>query len=108
MGSFFGQMNWVPSNRVVTDYEEIIKGKAGRKAWTQVASFIELTAVSGHLIQVSPHFQFHIVGGDPDDNAFTGCAIAAHADCVFTDGHHFAPLEGSGLQTATDHAPGVH
>jgi hypothetical protein len=71
-------MNWAVSNRVLTEYEEIIGGKAGPAAWANVARLID--------------HQFHIIGSDPDDNAFTDCAIAAHADYVITEDRHFAPL----------------
>lgn len=34
----------------------------------------------------------------PDDNAFTDCAIAAHADYVITEDRHFAPLANAGYK----------
>jgi predicted nucleic acid-binding protein len=37
-------------------------------------------------------------GGDPDDNAFTDCSIAAHADYVITEDHHFTPLANAGYK----------
>lgn len=35
---------------------------------------------------------------DPDDNAFTDCAITAGADCIITDDAHFAPLANAGYK----------
>jgi predicted nucleic acid-binding protein len=42
-----------------------------------------------------------VIGNDPDDNAFTDCAIAAHADYVITEDRHFAPLANSGYKPQT-------
>jgi len=59
---------------------------------------MELVSQSGNLLIVSPHFQFHIIGDDPEDNAFTDCAIAAHADFVITEDRHFAALASAGYK----------
>ena len=97
-GFLFGMMNWAVSNRVLAEYEEIITAKAGTSAWATVARFIELIDMSGNLMTISPHFQFHIIGDDADDNAFTDCAIAAHADFILTEDRHFAPLANAGYK----------
>jgi predicted nucleic acid-binding protein len=39
-----------------------------------------------------------VIGEDPDDNAFTDCAIAAHADFVITEDHHFKLLANAGYK----------
>jgi predicted nucleic acid-binding protein len=57
---------------------------------------IELT--SGNLIRISPHFQFHVISADPDDNAFTDCAIAANADYFITEDAHSLPLANAGYR----------
>ena len=44
------------------------------------------------------HGCFHTITGDPDDDAFADCAIAAEADYLITSDHHFAPLKGSGYK----------
>ncbi len=97
-GIVFGLMDWAVSNRVLTEYQEIIGGKAGAAAWGSVARLLDLIDMSGNLVTVSPHYQFHIIGDDPDDNAFTDCAIAAHADYVVTQDRHFAPLANAGYK----------
>lgn len=94
----FGLMDLAVSNRVLTEYEEMITGKAGAASWASVARFLDLLEMSGNLISISPHFQFHVIAGDPDDNAFTDCAIAAHADYVITEDRHFAPLADAGYK----------
>lgn len=111
----FGLMDWAVSNRVLTEYQEIITRKAGRSSWNKVSEFIDLVDMSGNLIAISPHFQFRLIGDDPDDNAFTDCAIAAHADYVITEDRHFAPLANAGYkpqpitpQEFIDRYRGVH
>lgn len=94
----FGRMSWVVSNAVLTEYEEIIRAKCGEAAWADMARFIELIDISGNLISIHPHYQFCVIGADPDDNKFTDCAIAAHADYVITEDKHFAPLTNAGYK----------
>jgi putative PIN family toxin of toxin-antitoxin system len=94
-----GRLNWAISNRVLAEYEEIVTASAGAAAWTKLEMLMELIDVTtGNLIRVSPHFQFHVIGEDPDDNAFTDCAIAAHADFVITEDHHFKLLANAGYK----------
>ena len=97
-GFVFGLLNWAVSNRVIAEYEEIIRRKAGSHAWKSMARLIELIHMSGNLVFISPHYQFHVIGNDPEDNAFTDCAIAAHADYVITEDRHFAQLANSGYK----------
>jgi uncharacterized protein len=114
-GFMFGLMDWAVSNRILTEYQEIITLKAGRASWDKIAEFIDLVDMSGNLISISPHYQFRLIGADPDDNAFTDCAIAAHADYVITEDRHCAPLANAGYkpqpitpQDFIDRYRGVH
>jgi uncharacterized protein len=93
-----GRMQWALSNRVLHEYREIMLMKCGATAWNVMDGFIDLVERSGDVVRVSPHFQFHVIVGDADDNAFTDCAIAAHADYVITDDKHFAPLANAGYK----------
>ena len=91
-------MSWAVSNTVLTEYKEIIGAKCGAAAWADMSRFIDLIAISGNLITIQPHYQFRVIGADPDDNAFTDCAIAAHADYVITEDKHFSPLANAGYK----------
>lgn len=93
-----GRMTWVVSNRVTSEYEEVTCRSAGAVAWQNLRLLMELIDRSGNLRWVSPHLQFHVINSDPDDNAFTDCAIAAHADYVITDDSHFTPLANAGYK----------
>lgn len=93
-----GSLSWAVSNRIVTEYREMITLLDDAAAWRRVEHLFDLMELTGHLVRVSPHYQFGIIGSDPDDNAFTDCAIAAHADYVITEDHHFAPLASAGYK----------
>lgn len=97
--ALYGRMNWAISNRTLSEYEEIVTRSAGSREWSRIMRLIDLAdAISGSIVWVSPHYQFHVIGTDPDDNAFTDCAIAAHADYVITEDKHFAPLADAGYK----------
>lgn len=93
-----GTMKWAVSTRVLQEYREITIQQCGLAAWTVMDRFIDLVDRSGDLVRISPHYQFHVINNDPDDNAFTDCAISAHADYVITEDRHFAPLANAGYK----------
>jgi uncharacterized protein len=97
--ALYGRIQWAISNRTLSEYEEIVTASAGSWEWSRIMRLIELTdALSGTIVWVSPHFQFRVISADPDDNAFTDCAIAAHADYIITSDRHFAPLADAGYK----------
>ena len=93
-----GAMSWAVSNRILTEYREMITSLNGVSAWERVAQLLDLIDRSGTLILISPHYQFKVISDDPDGNAFTDCAIAAHADYVITEDRHFLPLASAGYK----------
>lgn len=97
-GITFSLMRLAVSQRILSEYQEIITAKAGAHAWNVMDAFLTVADKAGDLVWVSPHYQFHVIGTDPDDNAFTDCAIAAHADYVITSDGHFAPLADAGYK----------
>ena len=93
----FGRISWAVSNRILTEYQEVISRTSGPSAWQDLARLMELIELtSGNLVRISPHFQFNVISADPDDNAFTDCAIAANADYLITEDAHFLPLSNAG------------
>ena len=97
--AIMGRIRWAMSNRILTEYEEIITRSSGFREWGRILRLIELAdGISESIVWVSPHYQFHVIGVDPDDNAFTDCAIAAHADFVITEDRHFVPLATAGYK----------
>ena len=51
-----------------------------------------------NLLRIAPHFRFHALPADPDDDKIADCAIAANANWIITEDRHFDPLLGSGYQ----------
>jgi uncharacterized protein len=93
-----GRMKWAISTSIYLEYREVITTLSGVGAWQRVAKLLELIESSGDLVHVFPAFQFRIISADPDDNAFTDCAISANADYVISNDHHFAPLANAGYK----------
>jgi len=93
-----GAIEWAVSNRILTEYREMITSLNDIAAWGRVAQLLDLIDLTGTLVIVSPHYQFGIINDDPDDNAFTDCAIAAHADYVITEDRHFDVLANAGYK----------
>jgi len=94
-----GKISLAVSSRILLEYEEILTAKAGEHHWRKLLLFIRTVARRHrNLITIDPWFEFRVIGQDPDDNAFTDCAIAAHADYVITEDRHFAPLANAGYK----------
>ena len=54
--------------------------------------------VARHIRRIGPSYRFHTITGDPDDDAFADCAIAAEADWIITGDRHFDALKKSGYK----------
>ena len=95
----FGRISWAISNRILMEYQEVVLRTSGPGGWLDLARLMELIELtSGNLVRISPHFLFNVISADPDDNAFTDCAIAANADYVITEDAHFLPLANAGYR----------
>ena len=99
-----GRLTWAVSTRILLEYEEIVTTLSGPVAWRKLARLIDLMELTTQsVVRVNPHFQFRVIGDDPDDNAFTDCAISIGADYVITEDRHFAPLAKAGYKTQPMH-----
>lgn len=94
----FGRMEWAVSNSILTEYREILGQLGGSAAVQTMMGLMSVTAARGSLRHVIPAFQFQVIANDADDNKFTDCAIAAHADYIITEDRHFAPLANAGYK----------
>ena len=83
------------SAEIMLEYEEVITERAGASRWTILE---KLFLISGNVLRVDPTFRFQLVSHDVDDNKFTDCAIAASADYLVTDDHHFETARRSGYR----------
>ncbi len=99
-----GRLTWAVSTGILLEYEEIITSLSGGAAWRKFARLLDFIELTTHtLIRVNPHYQFRVIGSDPDDNTFTDCAISAGADFIITQDNHFKPLARAGYKTQPIH-----
>jgi putative PIN family toxin of toxin-antitoxin system len=94
---------WPPHARVSTEilleYQEIITRLSGAERWRAVAALLELLAqLHGNIRHVETKFRFNVISTDPDDNKFCDCAIAAEANFVIAEDHHFDVLKSAGYK----------
>ena len=46
-----------------------------------------------NVLRFDPHFRFHLIESDNDDNKFVDCAINSGAMYIVTEDHHFNVLK---------------
>ena len=94
-----GCLSLAVSTPILLEYEEVIRRCADRQRWEDVWNFLTLIAsLHGTIHHIGPHYRFHAITGDADDDAFADCAIMAGADWIITSDHHFDALAGSGYK----------
>ena len=96
---FEGWLHWAVTTEIMLEYEEIMQRHASQRKADMMMQIIALVnAQHGNLLRVSPSFRFQLISGDADDNKFADCAIAAEADFIITEDHHFDAMHGSGYR----------
>jgi putative PIN family toxin of toxin-antitoxin system len=94
-----GRITLAVSTEILLEYQEIITQLSGTERWHEVAALLELRAqLHGNIRQVEPQFRFNVISTDPDDNKFCDCAIAAEANFVVAEDHHFDVLKSAGFK----------
>ncbi len=63
---------------------------AGKTAASEV---INVILNSSNTQLVNTYYNFNLIEADPDDNKFVDCAIAANAELIVTEDHHFDILK---------------
>lgn len=80
------------STEILEEYEEII----GRLTTPEVARNIVSTILKRkNVIRIDPHFHWHLITEDPDDNKFVDCAFAANATYIVSNDAHFDVLHNT-------------
>lgn len=78
------------TNEIVEEYHEVIARNINRR----VAETLLYTILTrSNVKRLTPHYHFHLIQADEDDNKFVDCAIAANARCIVTEDHHFDVLK---------------
>jgi len=80
------------SNDILEEYEEIISEKTNPVIASNVIQTI-INCLSVELID--PHYHFHLVKEDEDDNKFADCAIVANATFIVSNDKHFNSVKES-------------
>ena len=78
------------TNDIIEEYVEVIGRNISERA-TEAVAYLILTR--SNVLYLDPHFRFHLVEADPDDNKFVDCAIAAGAKNLASEDHHFDKLK---------------
>ena len=92
-----GDWELAVSTDILLEYEEVVTRVSGRERWLEIALLLErLDALHGTIHRTDSTFRFNVIPGDPDDNKFVDCAIAARAEFVVTEDQHFSALVTSG------------
>ena len=78
------------SNEIVEEYLEVMSRNINK----YVAEAIIYTILTRENVKrLTPHYRFHLITADQDDNKFVDCAIAANAEYIVTEDHHFNELK---------------
>ena len=78
------------TNEILEEYAEVISRNINERVAQTV---IYLIMTLSNVKYIDPHFRFHLITTDPDDNKFVDCAIAASAKYIVTEDHHFEVLK---------------
>ena len=95
-----GRLTLAVSTEILLEYQEVTTRLSGEARWRDVAALLHrLAQLHGNIREVAPQFRFGVITADPDDNKFCDCAIAATAEFVVTEDHHFDVLKSAGYVT---------
>ena len=93
-----GRIEVAVSTPILLEYEEVAVAMYGPAFAREVVNFLEHASSAGSVRQCDPRFHFRLIVADPDDDIFADCAIAAVADYIVTEDHHFGAIRNSGYQ----------
>ncbi|QKJ28677.1 putative toxin-antitoxin system toxin component, PIN family [Mucilaginibacter mali] len=85
-----GRFEWLISNEIMAEYEEMLIRRYSEKTANLVLSIL---SVAPNVTFEEPYFKWNLVELDADDNKFADLSIAANADFLVTNDKHFAPLK---------------
>ena len=82
-----GHYHLCVSNEILMEYEEILSQVASAEVAHNVVEAIARNPMTYHC---EAYFRFRILHDiDKDDDKFVDCAVAASADYIVTEDHHF-------------------
>ena len=85
-----GKYTLCVSNEILEEYVEVI----GRNISPTVADMVAYTRLAKkNVLRFDPHFRFHLIESDNDDNKFVDCAMNSGAMYIGTEDHHVNVLK---------------
>ena len=78
------------TNEIIEEYHEVIARNINRQV-AEAIVYVILTR--SNVKRLAPHYHFHLIEADEDDNKFVDCAIAANARYIVTEDRHFDVLK---------------
>jgi putative PIN family toxin of toxin-antitoxin system len=81
--------NWLISNEILSEYEELIIKKYSVETAELVLSIL---CAAPNVIFREPYFKWNLITKDPEDNKFSDLAISGNADYLVTNDKHFNVL----------------
>lgn len=77
------------SNKIIEEYLEVLARNINRNV---AEAIIYAILACENICKLAPHYHFHLITTDEDDNKFVDCAIAGNAKYIVTEDHHFTIL----------------
>lgn len=78
------------SNEILEEYEGVI----ARNVNPKIAGIVIYTILTRNNVErLDPHFHFHLIQQDEDDNKFVDCAVVSNAKCIVSEDRHFEILK---------------
>ena len=88
-GFLEGKFTHCVSTEILEEYEEIIASMATPDVARNV---VDVILKRKNVERVDPHYHWHLITADPDDNKFVDCAFTAGAVYIVSDDAHFDVL----------------
>ena len=88
-GFLDGKYTLCVSTDILEEYEEII---ANLTTPDVAKNVVDAILKRKNVERVDPHFHWHLITADPDDNKFVDCAFAAGATYIVSEDSHFDAL----------------
>ena len=88
-GFLEGKFTLCFSTEILEEYEEIIASMATPDVARNV---VDVILKRKNVERIDPHYHWHLITADPDDNKFVDCAFTAGAVYIVSDDAHFDVL----------------
>lgn len=85
-----GEYTLCVTNEIIEEYAEVM---ARNLSASISEAIINAMLLRPNVRRLDPHYSFHLIESDNDDNKFVDCAIAANAHFIVSEDHHFSELQ---------------